>query len=69
MVVEGNFDHFGSITLEICNQGPFKIILHAGMQIGMLVFVKLTEPVGKKQSFNYRKQIGVLPPDLKALKQ
>ena len=67
-VVEGNYDHLGSITLEIKNQGPFELILKAGMSIGMLVFFELRAPVNKEQHFHYRGQISTMSPDLKSLR-
>ena len=67
-VVEGNNDHSGSITLEIKNQGPYKLLLKAGMSVGMLVFFELKAPVNKNQRFHYQGQISTMSPDLKALR-
>ncbi len=68
MVEEDNRDPH-VITLEIKNQGPFDLILHAGMQIGMLCFFEMTTSASEDLKFNYAHQHSALPPDPKALKQ
>lgn len=63
---DGNYDNASSVTLEIKNSGPFKILLTPGMAICMLSFFELSEPVSSEARFLYKNQTTVTPPEMQA---
>jgi len=63
--IDGNHDEPRSIVFEIKNIGVFDIILKPNAPLGMIVFHKLSHPIGQKSQSQYRNQTSVEAPNLK----
>lgn len=59
-VLDNMYDDHRSIVLEIQNRGPFDLVLHSGLPIGMLILLKATRPIEGPDSDQYAGQMGVL---------
>jgi dCTP deaminase len=64
-VIDSNHGEFRTIVLELCNVGPFEVVLPGGIGIGMATFERVAgEALAEFQQDQYGGQLGVVPPNL-----
>lgn len=61
---DGNYEEPRTVTLEICNHGPFEIVIKPGAVIAQLLFAQLSAPIVQGATTKYATDEAVSPPNL-----